>query len=156
MAYLRKESRNVMPLKSSPPKKPIPIYTLKKENFEPWVKTQSLFIQNWIQTSEFSPSERSCFHLPDSDGNLTGILFITSHNPTLWDFSTLSAMLPKSFSYVFSDFSKDIDSLKIAIGIELGSYSFSCFKTKKPNSRYIQDLKITAIPLWMGRRIFVR
>ncbi len=124
-----------MPLKSSPPKKPIPIYTLKKENFEPWVKTQSLFIQNWIQTSEFSPSERSCFHLPDSDGNLTGILFITSHNPTLWDFSTLSAMLPKSFSYVFSDFSKDIDSLKIAIGIELGSYSFSCFKTKKPKPR---------------------
>lgn len=120
-----------MTIKPSSSKNPIPIYTLTKENFKSWFEKQSLFIQNWIQNSEPPLDEQSCILLPSPDGDMAGVLFIVPQNPSLWDFSILPNILPKSFSYFFPDFPTNIDPLKAALGIQLATYSFSHFKTHK-------------------------
>lgn len=112
----------------------IPIYTLKKEKFKPWLEQQSTFTQNWVEHSGLSLQEKSCFLLPAPDGRILAGIFILSQKPSLWDFSSLPSLLPHIYTYDFVDFPKELCSFEAALGIELASYSFSRFKTASSHS----------------------
>ena len=110
--------------------KPLKIFPIKKAEFEEVLKDQSDYVKNFINTSRSGKDVGDFFLIRNHDGILAEVIFITDNEPNIYTYACLAKKLPEGEYVIDGELSKK-EATDIAIGWELGTYSFSKYKEPK-------------------------
>lgn len=112
----------------------VPLYLFSgKASFKPWLKDQSLNVQNWVAATGFQALAGEICCLPDAEGRLQAALAGVTDLGEPWQVSKLPSALPKtrySVETSLTSLSKE-QANAIALGWALGTYRFDRYKSSK-------------------------
>lgn len=119
-------------------KKSIPIFLFTQKAYFNWLKTQSSFLQNWVNSTQFDASPGTKCFIPNTTGTLNSILFGLADAEDFWSVGQLPILLPEKYTYhlSFAEFDLLPDQTiqhRFQLAWQLGAYQFSCYK--KPKNR---------------------
>ena len=106
----------------------IPINVVLKSEFTTWKKSQSEFLQNWLEASQFKAKPSNVLRIPNANGELESVLVAADHEDITWCLGACAKQLPVGNYYIVSSY-KDND--QIYIGWGLGAYQFNQYKKSK-------------------------
>jgi len=100
-----------------------PLYIIKTQDFDAWLKQQTSYVNTWI--SNTGKSDKNFHLIPSSDGSLEASVFISNTPEQLFACADLVKLLPKQEFQLIAD--KAI-TLNIAIAFGLANYKFDRYK----------------------------
>ena len=106
----------------------IPIDVVLKSEFSTWKKSQSEYIQNWINSSQFKPKPSNILCIPNSTGVINSVLVIAELDNMIWALGRCTKQLPAGNYHITSPHH---ENNQIYIGWGLGAYQFSHYKKNK-------------------------
>ena len=111
---------------------PIPIVLLTENDFPAWLKKQSGFIKNWVNTQQFTAKPDTWIQIPTSNGQIEKILVGHCDKDDVFFIGQLAAILPKNI-YCLEEFHP-----LAALAWGMGAYQFTKYKIpSKPISQLL-------------------
>jgi leucyl aminopeptidase len=102
-----------------------PITLISQKNFSVWLKKQTVFVKQWLQSIQFHGEAGNMGLLPDAKGNLTRVFYCISDTQNFWQAGSLPFSLPTG-NYFLDDEIENPTDFAIAWG--LGAYQFVRYK----------------------------
>ncbi|MGB0935244.1 MAG: leucyl aminopeptidase family protein [Alphaproteobacteria bacterium] len=99
------------------------------EHVEAGTEIQDAKTRTWVE-SNGGAVENSVHIIPDDDGSVKSILFITGTEPTIWDFAALPEKLPQGTYTLAKSFEPEQATLACLVW-GLGGYVFDRYKESK-------------------------
>ena len=109
----------------------IPIMVVLKPEYSVWKKSQSEYVQNWIESSQFKAKHNALLCIPNSEGNLESVLVIADSENLTWSLSNCPSALPAGNYHI----AKGPRDEQIYLGWGLGAYQFKRYKNTKESKR---------------------
>lgn len=111
----------------------IPIIVVLKSDFASWKKSQSDYLQNWINVSQFKAKSSAVLVVPNTEGEIESVLVISDTENTLWCLGLCPKQLPAGKYHIDSKHKglKHKDYEQLCLGWGLGAYQYKKYKKSK-------------------------
>ncbi|MBO6825516.1 MAG: leucyl aminopeptidase family protein [Sneathiella sp.] len=106
---------------------PILIEAIEKEDFDSWLSSQSSPVINWVKAQGFEAKAGAHVILPNEEGEISKVAFVTDGKWDIWSLSKMATSLPKGLYQLSAELDLET-ATQVAIGWSLASYKFSRYK----------------------------
>lgn len=111
-------------------KNTVPIWCVTEKSFDAWKRKQSALARQWLSRSQFAAIAGTSDLVPDSRGEIAGVVVGIGDTPSIWDLGALPATLPPG-DYRLTDPLPKTHLTDLVAGWELGAYQFNRYRKKK-------------------------
>ena len=108
----------------------VPVFIIAKDDFSAWLDQQDAIVKNWLGIIQFKANAGHSVLVPDNNGGIHSVIFITYKEFDAAFYARLPAMLPAGDYKVETELSTP-NAYHLALGWLLQQYEFTDFKTKK-------------------------
>jgi len=123
----------------------LPLHLVSAAELDGWLKRQSAFVRNWVKDTGFTASAQDYLLLPDTKGQLAGVLVGIAAQPDLLALAHLPNVLPLG-TYELAGNIPAAQQQHLALGWALGSYRFD---------KYLRKPGRAAAQLLVGKQVDV-
>jgi len=131
----------------------LPILLISDHDYKGWFAEQTEFVCNWLVHSGFEGKGFSL--IPNEQGNIAGIIVVTSKTDSVWAISDAALKLPPRAYYFTGTIEQQIN---VGLGWVLGQYQFTRYKKAKEHamlfiesSEAIERIKMLADGVYLTR-----
>tara|TARA_B100001540_G_scaffold123393_2_gene110026 strand:+ start:1566 stop:3011 length:1446 start_codon:yes stop_codon:yes gene_type:complete len=113
----------------------IPVWPIDQESYPDWVAQQEPLWQKWASSSDFTAAKNTILLLPDTQGEIAGVILGLGQNNGLeadpWPYASLAKKLPAGLYYIDAPLSEQA-AFHAGLGWALSSYRFTHYKENDP------------------------
>lgn len=111
--------------------KSVPLIAIETENFDKWLKKQSVSLKNWVKANDFTAKQDSLLLVSGKNGDLEQVLVGIKDLANPYHWAGLAQSLPShTAGYVIKTTLTKEQANAAALGWALGGYSFTTYKKK--------------------------
>lgn len=114
-----------------PKKSTLPLFVVTTTDFDGWLESAPLAIQEWLKVKQFKAKAGAVCLLPAEQGGAVGAVVTVGDPLCIWDYANLPRTLPEGSYDAEPELAEDV-ATALCLGWALGSYQFTRYKKKSP------------------------